>query len=549
MSIASEITDLNTNLTAAKDAVVAKGGTVGDTGLAGLSTEIATIPMSVTYDYGTVTVCSYTYTGSVYDYSNCTVTINDADEFFENALEKGWLYVGTDSGDIIGQADFQYSSDGWYVQDDYETKYSAAELNQFGITVTLDPGATWGNFDIRYVFTFNTNNTTQLHFTDKIDFLSLGYLETKYNEHGGMGYSIMPSTFTFNGNTYLRAQIISYAIGTDVTETPDCFLATSYNLTSVSLTGITRIGSHFLDNCSSFDSQITIPSTVTEIGSDFMSGCESFDQAITFPASVTSIGGNCLYGCTSLNSQVTVLSQLLSLRGFMNACSAYNQPFTIPSTVTTLESLMTGCSSFNQPITIPNGVTEITSLLSDCAAFNQPITVPASVTKISNFIYHMSSFNSTVTFSEGLETVGYYCFYNCTAFNKPISLPSTVDTINFSFLAACTAFNSAIDLGGASRIEYGFLQGATSFNQNITLPSTLTYVNANQFMYNCNSMVSTVTVNTSFTPSASTNALSTTNSSAACYTTGIKVGGTNGNAWRSVFANRTSSPYRKLLSA
>lgn len=44
MTIASEITALNTNLTAAKDAVTAKGGTVGDTGLAGLAAEIASIP-------------------------------------------------------------------------------------------------------------------------------------------------------------------------------------------------------------------------------------------------------------------------------------------------------------------------------------------------------------------------------------------------------------------------------------------------------------------------------------------------------------------------
>lgn len=44
MSVYSEISDLNTNLAAAKAAVTAKGGTVGDTGLAGLADEIATIP-------------------------------------------------------------------------------------------------------------------------------------------------------------------------------------------------------------------------------------------------------------------------------------------------------------------------------------------------------------------------------------------------------------------------------------------------------------------------------------------------------------------------
>lgn len=44
MTIASEITDLQTNLAAAKAAVAAAGGTVGNTGLAGLASEIATIP-------------------------------------------------------------------------------------------------------------------------------------------------------------------------------------------------------------------------------------------------------------------------------------------------------------------------------------------------------------------------------------------------------------------------------------------------------------------------------------------------------------------------
>lgn len=44
MTIASEITALQNNLAAAKTAIETKGGTVGDTGLAGLATEIDTIP-------------------------------------------------------------------------------------------------------------------------------------------------------------------------------------------------------------------------------------------------------------------------------------------------------------------------------------------------------------------------------------------------------------------------------------------------------------------------------------------------------------------------
>lgn len=60
MSIASEIQALNTNLTSAKNAVTAKGGTVGDTGLSGLADEIATIPSGTPVN--TLTIDSYPQT-------------------------------------------------------------------------------------------------------------------------------------------------------------------------------------------------------------------------------------------------------------------------------------------------------------------------------------------------------------------------------------------------------------------------------------------------------------------------------------------------------
>lgn len=68
MTIASEITDLQTNLANAKSAVTAKGGTVADTGLAGLASEIATIPSGggnadkcvKFFDYNGDLVASYT---------------------------------------------------------------------------------------------------------------------------------------------------------------------------------------------------------------------------------------------------------------------------------------------------------------------------------------------------------------------------------------------------------------------------------------------------------------------------------------------------------
>lgn len=65
-TIAEEITALNTNLAAAKAAVTTAGGTVGDTGLAGLASEIATIPgggptptPDPVSDYGVVRLYNY----------------------------------------------------------------------------------------------------------------------------------------------------------------------------------------------------------------------------------------------------------------------------------------------------------------------------------------------------------------------------------------------------------------------------------------------------------------------------------------------------------
>lgn len=75
MSIATEITALNTNLNAAKAAVTAKGGTVGDTGLAGLAAEIATIPSGTAGSWGTIT---YKDSNEV----EHTVTIQSEEEFF-----------------------------------------------------------------------------------------------------------------------------------------------------------------------------------------------------------------------------------------------------------------------------------------------------------------------------------------------------------------------------------------------------------------------------------------------------------------------------------
>lgn len=110
-----------------------------------------------------------------------------------------------------------------------------------------------------------------------------------------------------------------------------------------------------------------------------------------------------------------------------------------------------------------------------------------------------------------------------------------------------------IDIGKQiTTIGNHFLRNCIGFNRTLVLPSRITSIGTD-FLYGCNAMVSTVNVgNLSDTiiPSSWSNySFSTSNNTAACYTTGITIAGANRAAWLSRFSNRTSDPYRKLLDA
>lgn len=572
MSIASEITDLSTNLTAAKDAVVAKGGTVGDTGLAGLSTEIATIPMPVTYDYGTVILGATTVAGSVESSSNCTVTITDADGVLDYLLRNGLVYDNSDVSQDLLEYSFSasYSDEGWRESGNYNT-FSLAALEAAGMSVTLATGATSANFTIAFDFTVSSANTTRTQITDKFDYYTLGYIALTYDRSGGYGQGPSLTWFTIDGDYYPRVSVIGYEAGVDSGRTPNYFLSGCRCLTSVDLTGVTEIGDCFMNNCESFNATLTIPSTVTSIGSYFLSYCSSFNQPITIPATVTSIGDYALSELSVFNSAVSILAPVRELRYFMHYAYAFNQPITIPSTVEDIHGFMEASQVFNQQVTIPSGVKDAGMFLAEAKAFNQPVTIPEGVTNLNNFLQNTSVFNqpitipstvenctyfltrntvfnSTVTIASGAKKITNYFLTSCSAFNKPISLPSSVESIGQGFLSSCSSFNSTVTMPGVKTIDTNFLSNCSSFNQDITIPATLTSIRSS-FLWACTNMVHTVYVNTSYTPARDNYSLSTNQNSAPMYTTGVKVGGTYGSNWRTAWPNRTSSPYRKLIAA
>ena len=311
MTIASEITDLQTNLAAAKGAVTTKGGTVGNTGLAGLASEIATIPSGGGggTDWGVLYFHPWTgeWAGYADAESNCTASIQDAEYFLQmmnniglanqhmldHPAEQDFLQVeitAQNDGSNVWEVTFM-TAEGliaygtWYADNDPDWW----EIN-YGISLTVDSGATDFSFAAvaQYLYSYDTSRTLSL----ELDQSSYNSLDNTSDHYFGW----LPS-----------ASVSGFQFGTLATTTPPSFLTMAENLTSLDwtyATSLTSIGNGFLYGCTSFDSPITIPSSVTTIGAFFMYGCSSFDSPITIPSSVTTVGALFMHGCNAMVSTV-----------------------------------------------------------------------------------------------------------------------------------------------------------------------------------------------------------------------------------------------------
>lgn len=228
MTIASEITALNTNLTAAKNAVTAKGGTVGDTGLAGLADEIATIPTGggTLDNYGTITYK---------DASNVEHTVTLATEL-----------------------DFEHLT--------------------FSATIPLT---------INGVPNIYKNKITSVTIADGVQYLPADFLGgceiltsvTLPSSVQYIGTRFMQNCSAFNAPLNLAK----------VGHVDGFFLASCSSFNQpIDLPKIEYIGSGFLQSCGAFNSDVTLGNDLFYIGGSFMLNCSAFAKSITIPASLDS---------------------------------------------------------------------------------------------------------------------------------------------------------------------------------------------------------------------------------------------------------------------
>ena len=348
MTIASEITDLQTNLAAAKAAVTTKGGTVGNTGLAGLATEIASIPSGGgdtptqwgKLAYYSESISSYTLS----DEMNCTVSNIDSDILSTYLGQYQQRYL-----DFY----FSYDDGNWYFFEDYghSNPISTADMPTVtGITVTVDdPSNPWG--EMGFQVTKQPDTTSQL--------IEATLTQAEYESLDGTPYTI-------GGETVEGEVVHSFKFGTAATTVPDYFLNGTEYLVEVDFkyaNSLTSIGNFVFSGCTRLNSPIILPDNVVSVGQCFLENCRGFNQKIVLPSGITSISSSLLIDCSSFNQPLTIPNSVTTINdGFLGHCTNFNQALTLPSGLTSIgSSFLTGCSNFNQPLKFPNGVASIGS--------------------------------------------------------------------------------------------------------------------------------------------------------------------------------------------
>ena len=289
---------------------------------------------------------------------------------------------------------------------------------------------------------------------------------------------------------------------------------------------VTSIGDNAFQNCYSLQS-ITIPSSVTSIGNSAFNACYSL-KLINIPSDVTSIASSAFYNCYSLQS-VIIPSDVTSIASFAFYYCYSLQSITIPNTVTSIgDSAFSGCSSLQsittpntvtsigsfafsgcyslQSINIPSGITSIgTYAFQNCYSL-QSITIPSSVTSIGNYAFQNCSSLQSITIPSGVTSIGNYAFQGCRSLQS-ITIPNTVTSIGTYAFSGCSSLQSITISSSVTSIGSYTFDSCYSL-QSITIPSSVTSIGSGAFV-SCYSLYS-VTILPITPPTLSANVFDTT---------------------------------------
>lgn len=310
MSISSEITALNTNLQNAKSAVTAKGGTIGDTGLAGLASEIATIPSGGGADTLPVEMEGMTGTGHVTAYDPQTGVIT-GDGF------------GTQSGTV------------WLLDRDTHT-YKAQPTSSWSdtsITLTspidtsvIEGYTSLGVEDANHIWTTKIIIDGDIEPTSVLTVYrknpTTGDVE-KYGLNGnigqsGLGGGAINRRIVIGATEFSSSDIVGVMIAGPLSTVGGAFLANLENLNQpIRLWREYWVNTTCMSDCLNFNQPIDFIGVETtynrSIGDYFMAGCAHFNQPVVLATTVTSIGQYFLNNCTQFSQPLVIASHVGSI--------------------------------------------------------------------------------------------------------------------------------------------------------------------------------------------------------------------------------------------
>lgn len=257
---------------AAESAITAKGGTVGDTGLAGLATEIASIPSGgLTQSlYGRLYCKAFVTDWHVNSADNCSAYVFN----LEMLRQQFSVYGFPQSESLFFEYDGQ---SGTWVTNDWSSggpiSFTTSQLEEdLGIMVT-------GPEDPNESASFNMFYGIEGYGTDAAEF-ALDFPNQECFERA-FSNTFNDDKVLFDNISIDCYLITGFEIGSEITSIPDNFLW-GCNVTKLEgdLSNITSIGDNFMKYCGYFNQPITL-SNITSIGTGFMEDCDNYTSTIT----------------------------------------------------------------------------------------------------------------------------------------------------------------------------------------------------------------------------------------------------------------------------
>ena len=338
------------------------------------------------------------------------------------------------------------------------------------------------------------------------------------------GELIIPSSVTYNGNTYSVTAIGKYAfdncngltsvtIPSSVTSIGESSFGGCDNLKSISWlnSNVTTIGSSAF--ASTGLTSVTIPNSVTTIDSYAFSYCKGLTSLI-IGNSVKTIGGEAFYYCSSLAS-ITIGSSVTSIGNWaFQGCENLNEVHIFDITAWCRISFVSNDSnplkyahnlylngSKITNLVIPNSVTEIKPLAFDGCSCLTSVTIPNSVATIGGGAFGRCTGLTEVTIPNSVTTINGGTFYNCTGLTS-VTIPNSVTTIGSDPFWGCTGLNAVYitDIAAWCNIDFYdslsnplyyahnlYLNG--SIIKDLNIPNSVTVIKKSAFI-NCSCLTS-----------------------------------------------------------